>query len=114
MTRQCIASDEAPVSNLQHTKPYTDCPFARTALPGWLGTVTAQEWVATLHGDGRIDCHAISGPQCAGAAIYRANVCKLPRDKSQLALPADRKLVFSGPGEFLRHHEKSKTKKVGP
>jgi hypothetical protein len=111
MTRQLIVSDEAPSSNVQHTRPCTDCPFARTALPGWLGSGSPQEWLVILHGEERIDCHAIQGPQCAGAAIYRANVCKRPRDKTLLGLPADRGLVFAGPGEFLRHHESKK--KVG-
>ncbi len=106
MTRQCITSDEAPESNIQHGRPCTDCPFARTALPGWLGDASVQEWVAMLHGETRIDCHAIIGPQCAGAAIYRANVGKVPRDQTLLKLAADRNLVFAGPGEFIRHHEK--------
>jgi|SRR5208337_961993 len=107
MTRQCITTEEAPHSNLQHTRPCTDCPFARTALPGWLGPYKREIWVQLLHGDERIDCHAIKGPQCVGAAIYRANVCKLPRDKSLLLLNPNRTLVFAGPGEFLRHHEKA-------
>lgn len=106
MTRQCITSDEAPYSNIQHGRPCTDCPFARTAFSGWLGDNSAEEWVAMLHGEARIDCHAIIGPQCAGAAIYRANVGKLPRDKTLFMLLADRKLAFAGPGEFVRHHEK--------
>ena len=104
MTRRCIASDEAPESNIQHTRPCTDCPFARTALAGWLGGLTRQEWVSLLHSDERIDCHAIIGPQCAGAAIYRANICKLPRDKTLLRLQADRLLVFGSPIEFAEHH----------
>jgi hypothetical protein len=95
VTRRAIISDEAPVSNVQHTHPCTDCPFARTALPGWLGAATREEWVQTLHSDSRIDCHAINGPQCAGAAIYRANVCKMPRDKTLLRLEANRTLVWS-------------------
>jgi hypothetical protein len=110
MTRQFISSDEAPRSNVQHMRPCTDCPFARTALPGWLGSASPQEWLVVLHGEERIDCHAIRGPQCAGAAIYRANVCKRPRDKTLLALQSDRTLVFAGPSEFLRRHEK---KEVG-
>lgn len=42
--------------------------------------------------------------QCAGLAIYRANVCKKPRDRSILTLPADREAVFAAPSEFRHHH----------
>jgi hypothetical protein len=105
MKKQCISSDEAPRSTVQHKRPCTDCPFARTALRGWLGELTREEWVEVLHGEERVLCHAILGPECAGAAIYRSNVCKMPRDVTLLKLPADRQLVFASPGEFVRHHE---------
>ena len=45
------------------------------------------------------------GAQCAGAAIYRANVCKSPRDGSLLKLPADRETVFADKSEFWEHHD---------
>lgn len=44
--------------------------------------------------------------QCAGAAIYRANVHKSPRDSAIAILPADLETVF-GFGEFREHHEGS-------
>ena len=59
----------------------------------------------------------ILGPQCAGAAVYRSNVCKRPHSLAILRLPADRTLVFASPIEFRSHHErapkrrKTKTKK---
>lgn len=102
--RQLIASDEAVPATRQHTTPCGDCPWARTALPGWLGGLTADAWLAGAHGDDTIECHTLTGAQCAGAATYRANVCKLPRAKDALRLPADREHVFADRAEFLAHH----------
>jgi hypothetical protein len=42
--------------------------------------------------------------QCAGAAIFFSNICKLSRDKNRMMLPRDKELVFSTPQEFLAHH----------
>jgi hypothetical protein len=36
--------DEAPSSEAQHKKPCHDCPFARTAIPGWLAGLTPQQY----------------------------------------------------------------------
>jgi hypothetical protein len=58
-----------------------------------------------VHGETKIVCHVYSDVQCAGAAIYRANVCKVPRDRTILELPADGRLVFASAREFLAHHE---------
>ena len=78
-------------------------------MKGWLGSMSADEWVAAAHGEDVVDCHALKGPNgpwtCAGIAIYRANVCKSPRDPNALRLPADRELVFSNPMQFKEHHE---------
>ena len=43
---------------------------------------------------------------CAGASIYRRNVCKRLDDPAALKLPADKKLVFASPPEFIGHHSK--------
>lgn len=102
--RQLIASDEAVPAKGQHTHPCSDCPWARTALPGWTGGLPTRQWLAAAHGDERIDCHTLRGAQCAGSAIYRANVCKISRDPKVLRLPADRVTVFSNPAEFEAHH----------
>jgi hypothetical protein len=103
--RQLISTREAIPAKGQHHKPCTDCPWARTALPGWLGGSTAEEWVQCAHADGTIACHVHEGAQCAGAAIYRANMVKLPRDPDALRLPANRALVFATPDEFRNHHK---------
>jgi hypothetical protein len=102
------SSEEAKISNRQPDAPCHDCPWRRDAPSGWLGGLSAQEWIAEAHGEARIDCHTVNGdpqPQCAGAAIYRANVCKRVRDPEAVHLKADRKTVFSNPNEFKEHHE---------
>ena len=92
----------------QHKKPCKDCPWRRNAVNGWLGSLSAEEWVAAAHQEARIDCHINVEPatQCAGAAIYRANILKLPRYAEILVLPKDREKVFCTPMEFLDHHKK--------
>lgn len=100
-----ISSNESTRSRVQHKKPCSDCPWRRDALPGWLGGFTPESWVATAHSDSLVKCHTIRGPQCAGTAIYRANVCKVPRDDKALRLPANRDQVFGTPIEFLTHHK---------
>lgn len=101
--RQLICSDEAGVAKRQHTTPCSDCPWARTALNGWLGGASAAEWLADAHSEATIECHVATGAQCAGVAIYRRNVCKLPRPPN-LVLPADRERCFATPEEFTDHH----------
>lgn len=103
-----ITFDEAVPATRQHKRPCSDCPWSRQAFPGWLGSISAEEWVRIAHGESLVDCHTRSGAQCAGIAIYQANVCKSPRDPRILKLPADRKAVFANPQEFCEHHTKKK------
>jgi len=56
------------------------------------------------HGEDRLECHVLKGAQCAGAAIYRANVAKRTRDPALLRLPRDAKKVFANYLEFMIHH----------
>lgn len=107
-----ICSDEATPCKKQITKPCSDCPFARAALSGWLGGLSAKEWIQVAHGDPEPTtdhtglCHAHTGDiQCAGLAIYRANVCKKPRNPKVLILPRDTDLVFASPNQFIEHHQ---------
>ncbi len=109
--RQLITTDEAKQSCGQHKKPCSDCPWARRSLAGWLGGFPLRDWLLAAHSEERIECHTKRGfdkdtPQCAGAAIYRSNVAKLPRDPSILILPKDVEIVFATPMEFERHHAK--------
>ncbi len=104
--KQLISSDEAEQADGQHVDPCSDCPFSREALPGWLGTMTVDEWIKAAHGEAHVECHTLIGAQCAGCAIYRRNVCKRMRNPESLDLPADREKVFATPAEFREHHQK--------
>lgn len=106
--RRLVSGDEAKRATRQHTRPCGDCPWRRDALPGWLGSLTIDEWLRATHGEARIDCHTLRGVQCAGAAIYRGNVCKSPRDPKILRLPADRTTVFASPTQFIDYHRNGK------
>lgn len=107
--RQLISSAEAVDAKCQHERPCSDCPWSRNALPGWLGSLTAEEWIQVAHSDAHVDCHALRGAQCAGIAIYRRNVCKRV-EAPNMTLPPDREAVFAWPPEFLDHHKRSPSK----
>lgn len=93
-------SDDAVVGKAQHTKPCHDCPMRRSAIPGWLGGATSEEYRRLCHSDVPVDCHAIKNTQCAGVAIYRSNVVQ----RAPYRLPADREAVFATPMEFIDWH----------
>jgi hypothetical protein len=106
---QLMTSSQARKIDCQHTKPCSDCPWSRRSVPGWLAGLKPSDWIAKVHSDLRMDCHTLKDNkgkhfQCAGAAIYRANVCKSPRDFNILRLKADTKHVFSWK-EFEEHHK---------
>lgn len=105
LQRKLVSADESEDTLKQHIKPCADCPFARTALKGWLGNLSIDDWIQAAHGESLIDCHVTKRWECAGAAIYRSNVCKLP-PRGQLDLEPDGKLVFSTPMEFREYHER--------
>ena len=98
-------------------KPCAGCPWRRVSINGWLGDETPEGFVREAHGDGLMPCHRTvnyddpnwestldDAQQCAGMAIYRANVCKSPRHPDALRLAADRENVFALPQEFIDHH----------
>lgn len=108
--RKLVIAEEARVVGRQPVAPCSDCPWARDALPGWLGSLSIDDWLRAAHTDGPMECHTMKGEggehwECAGAAIYRANVAKLARER-RIALAADRSRVFASPTEFRKHHEK--------
>jgi hypothetical protein len=105
----------------QHPNPCPQCPFRRTALAGWLGGLSPDEFAHLAHSETRMYCHsylrdrtgmaydcveATRLPQCAGRAIYWANQLKLPRDPSLLVLPRDTTVVFEWPHQFTAHHKR--------
>lgn len=106
MSRKLISRDEGERVRGQHRSPCSDCPFRRDALKGWLGGSTPAEFLDIALGDSTYGCHVKLGAQCAGMAIFRANVCKSPRDPRALHLPSDKTRVFAWPAEFLAHHQK--------
>lgn len=108
--KRLLTTEDAVQAKVQHTVPCSDCPWARASLNGWLGGLTVDEWLSEAHGECRIECHTLEGSQCAGAAIYRANVLKQPRDKELLQLGTDRVKVFATPMEFKKHHTSKPTK----
>ena len=111
MKGQLLTADQAKTVTRQHRSPCSDCPFARKSLAGWLGSLNPMRWIQIVMGDGRIDCHTRIPMQCAGAAIFRANVCKVPRSSDVLQdLGLDRIRVFATPQEFLDHHENGKAR----
>jgi hypothetical protein len=97
------AKQHLPPCN-QHVTPCKECPFKKDSLRSWLGGHTAKEFVDMAHGEDLLECHMKEGSQCAGGAIYRGNVCKLPRDRSLLVLPQNKDTVIASRAEFMAHH----------
>jgi hypothetical protein len=100
--------------------PCEDCPWRRSAARGWLGPVDADTWLEIAHSDVPVACHKRSAyvdgktdwddpetRQCRGLAIFRANICKSPRDPEVVSGPVDRERVFGRPDEFREHHHGS-------
>jgi hypothetical protein len=111
--RRLVSSGQAVHSKQQHKVPCSDCPWARKSLPGWLGSLSADEWLAHVTGESFMKCHVFCNQQCAGAAIFRRNITKLPVDAKQLKLEKDRDLVFSNPAEFKQHHDRLRQTALG-
>jgi hypothetical protein len=69
------------------------------------------EWTLIAHSDAPIACHMTikesenweGASQCRGAASYRANVGKMPRDPEITHGPKDSE-IFASPIEFSQHH----------
>lgn len=115
-----FSETDEPLMKPPAKQPCNDCPWRRNSIRGWLGPHTAEEWVQMAHGDGQIACHQTipegsddddpdlsTMTACAGATIFRANVCKSPRPTRGIPayqLPADRERVFSWNDEFIAHH----------
>lgn len=92
--------------------PCNDCPWHREAAPGWLGPMSTEEWLEAAHGETPIACHKTldgssweGAKQCRGAAIFRANVCKLPHNPTVAHGPVDRESVFANSIEFREYHD---------
>jgi hypothetical protein len=103
----------------KHLKqPCPACPFSKAIKPGALGGSAPEVYIGQLHGPFILPCHqacdfddpewkrkSIDTPQCAGAAMFRANVGiadALPSALHKLE-PSDK--VFADPAEFYMHHK---------
>lgn len=104
--KKLICSGDVQSNGKQHTKPCSDCPWSRDALPGWLGGNSIEEWIQFAHSDVVIPCHVLEPAQCAGAAIYRRNVCKMAYPPN-IQLEKDTETVFANPTQFTEHHTTS-------
>jgi hypothetical protein len=105
------------------SKPCNDCPWRKTSARGWLGPMPAADWIRLASSDEPIACHATidadengdgdwSNPrmrQCKGAAIYRRNTGKSPRnaDDARHSSEPDREHIFTSPKDFMEHHRAS-------
>lgn len=102
--------------NLQ--RPCGACPFSRKCEPGALGGSPMSTYLGQALGPFYLPCHKtvdFSNPdwkreitkpeQCAGAAIFRANigVDRMMPDALH-RLPANRELVFGSFEEMAAHH----------
>jgi hypothetical protein len=96
-------------------KPCKGCPFRRDITPGALGGGVVETYIGQAFGPFVLPCHSASDydprtttaadPQCAGAAIFRANVGVAGlMPKGIHSLPADPVAVFADAAEFIAHH----------
>ena len=104
--------------------PCNECAFRRDSKGGikTLGGSPPEVYVGQIHGPFRIPCHkhypktqdeaewrasdkVFEIPQCAGAAVFRANVGRSAEVPEYMHMPADREAVFSSYAEFYSHHK---------
>ena len=105
--------------NCNHVKAACpDCPFSRSVTPGALGGSHPFVYLGQAAGPFVLPCHkhcdfadpdwkakAINTPQCAGAAIFRANIGVADLLPEQIhKMSPNHETVFSSPEEFLMHH----------
>jgi hypothetical protein len=99
--------------------PCDNCPWRKNSKPGYLGGSHPLTYIGQAQGPFVLPCHkacnfedpgwrakTISTRQCAGAAIYRANVGVAYRLPGTIHHLPPSKEVFGSPEEFLSHHTK--------
>lgn len=100
-------------ANKKNAKPCRECPWRKCSVRAWFGGDNdAEEYLRAAHGEEIIPCH-LRNAQCVGAAIYRANVFKLPRNPKALILPKSPD-VFETRDQFVKHHIESFWPKPDP
>lgn len=101
-------------------QPCNECPWRRDAVSGHLGPYDPRKWIRIALSDSPIACHktiVTTNPpegegswdhpklrQCRGAAIFRANNGKMPKNPTIDTGPVDTETVFDGVVEFCHHH----------
>lgn len=101
-------------------EPCNECPWRREAARGYLGPYDPRKWVRIALSEDPIACHKtikVTNPlegigswdhpqirQCRGAAIFRENICKSPKNPEVVIGPADRERVFDDVVDFCHHH----------
>lgn len=108
-----------PPEENTNRKPCKECPFARHVQPAVAGLGDPCRYVGQAVGPFWLPCHEAPGyeenkfapdnveriPQCAGAAIYRANVGVLHKFSAAfLHAEKNTELVFASHAELLAHH----------
>src|ERR1700704_3430623 len=89
--------------DIKNKKPCKECPFRKTSLPGWLGTLSNHPSEFLAAGEYNImPCHMkvdydkaqerkmiVKGENnpCIGALSFFENACKLPRGSRQSGTP---------------------------
>lgn len=102
--------------------PCSQCPWRREAWAGYLGPLSAENWVKIANSDMPIMCHQTIEEsdnyegtfQCKGAAIFRANICKAPRREDAAVGPQDKEKIFASAQEFTDHHERNLMEETEP
>ena len=104
----------------QHVKACKSCPFSRTCTPGELGGSPITTYLGQIAGPFFLPCHSIEnykgnnetihdckvGGQCAGTAVFRANIgvdSMMPDALLHLPALSDPN-VFATLPEFIKHH----------
>lgn len=97
-------------------KPCAECPFSRAIEPASTGGADPAIYIGQAYGPFLLPCHMDPNYkkdqrdpgliQCAGAAAFRANVCRdVLMPKELLRCPPDEDLVFAESAELLAHHK---------
>ena len=98
-------------------KPCNECPFSKTIEPGFTGGSDPSVYIGQGHGSFWLPCHKdcdfddpdwkkdTSVQQCAGAAIYRANIERDHLMPKMLHRLPKSDLAFESPEELYAHHK---------
>lgn len=101
-------------------KPCAQCPYKRDSAPGWTGDYAPEDLVTVVQQEQDFPCHTLinyndpdwrdnleEAQQCAGWAVFAANMAKSPRDpeKREFVKRAGRSAeCFSFPPELIEYH----------